>query len=102
MEQLEQISMTIIAASGTAKSLYIEAIQEAKKGNFEQANQLIEEGHQIFVTGHHAHAQLLQESAEGELPFSLLLLHAEDQMMSSETIKVLAEELIDVYATRKG
>ena len=44
MEGLELTAFQIISAVGTARSCYIEAIQEAKKGNFKQAEDLIAEG----------------------------------------------------------
>ena len=40
MEGLELICFEIISSVGMARSLYIEAIQEAKAGNFEQAQEL--------------------------------------------------------------
>ena len=98
MEELELICFKIISSVGTAKSMYIEAIQEAKKGEFEKAKALIEEGCEIFSEGHHAHSDLIQQEATGEgAKLSLLLLHAEDQLMSAETIKIMAQELIEVY-----
>ena len=83
MEGLELIAFQIISAVGTARSSYIEAIQEAKKGNFEGAEKLIAEGDEVFVEGHDAHAKLLQEEANGNSVVSLLILHAEDQLMSA-------------------
>ena len=48
-----------------------------------------------------AHAQqtdLVQKEAAGEdAKMSLILAHAEDQMMSTEVFKVLAEEMIELY-----
>ena len=38
----------------------------------------------------------METSGQGVKP-NLLLLHAEDQMMSAETCKILAEELIVSY-----
>jgi PTS system cellobiose-specific IIA component len=98
MEGLELISFQIISAVGTAKSMYIEAIQEAKKGNIEEANKLVEEGSEMYAQGHHAHAKLIQLEAQGEkTEINLLLLHAEDQMMSAETVKIMAQEFIELY-----
>jgi cellobiose PTS system EIIA component len=98
MENNELICFQIISAVGTAKSMYLEAIQEAKKGEFEKAASLIEEGRNVYTQGHHAHATLIQQEANGEkTEINLLLLHAEDQMMSAETIKIMAEEFIEVY-----
>lgn len=97
MEGLELIAFQIISAVGTARSSYIEAIQEAKKGNFEGAEKLIAEGDEVFVEGHDAHAKLLQEEANGNSVVSLLILHAEDQLMSAEGFKTIACEFIEVY-----
>lgn len=100
---MELISFQIISAVGTARSMYIEAIEEAKKGNIEQARKLIEEGEEIFVEGHKAHAGLIQQEANGEsvIP-QLLLVHAEDQLMSAEAFKIIATQFIDLYERLKG
>lgn len=98
MNGLELISFKIISAVGTAKSMYVEAIQEAKKGNFKEADRLMEEGAKVFTEGHHAHHSLIQKEASGEqVEFNLLLMHAEDQLMTTETFKLVAEEFIELY-----
>lgn len=102
MEGMELTCFEIISSVGNARSLYIEAIQEAKKANFEKATELLKEGEESFTNGHHAHADLIQKEAAGEAtPFSLLLMHAEDQLMSAEGSRILAEEFIDVYKNMK-
>lgn len=98
MEGLELIAFQIISAVGSARSSYIEAIQKAKSGDFEGAKKLITEGEEMFVQGHHAHAQLIQQEAAGEKSeYSLLLMHAEDQLMSAESFRVVSEEIIALY-----
>ena len=98
MEGLELVSFQIISAVGTARSMYIEAIEEAKKGNIEQARKLIAEGEEIFVEGHKAHAGLIQQEANGEAVVpQLLLVHAEDQLMSAEGFKIIATQFVDLY-----
>lgn len=98
MEGTELISFQIISAVGTARSLYIEAIQEAKKKNFDKAYQLIEEGEQAFKEAHHAHGDLIQKEATGEkTQIDLLLMHAEDQLMSADGFRIISEEFIEVY-----
>jgi PTS system cellobiose-specific IIA component len=97
-EKLGEISFQIISAVGTAKSMYIEAIQEAKQGNFDQAEQLLDEGDKIYAQGHHAHHDLVTKEAGGEAVIPILLLvHAEDQLMAAETVKILALETIELY-----
>ena len=62
---------------------------------FDLAKAKIKEGDQEFVKGHEAHAGLIQKEANGEkvVP-NILLMHAEDQLMSAETIKMMALEII--------
>ena len=98
MEGLELVAFQIISAVGTARSCYIEAIQAAKSGDYEDAQKLIAEGDEAFVEGHDAHAGLLQQEAAGTgSVVNLLILHAEDQLMSAEGFKTIAQEFIEVY-----
>ena len=97
-EELELACFNIITHVGTARSNYIGAIQLAKEGKFEEAENLIAEGEKEFVEGHHAHADMLTKEANGELGNAgVLLIHAEDQLMSAEAFKIIAEEFIDLY-----
>ena len=54
---------------------------------------------EFFVEGHHAHTGLLEKEAqEGQgSTVSLLIVHAEDQLMSAEAFKTIAAEFIEVY-----
>ena len=98
MVGLEEVSFQIIAAVGTARSMYINAIQAAKAGKFDEAKQMMKEAEECFITGHKAHMEVLTMQANGDvMPFDLLLVHAEDQMMSAETLKIMADEMIQLY-----
>lgn len=98
MEGLEMICFQIISSVGTARSSYIEAVRKARVGDFEGAQACIVSGQQEFLKGHEAHFELLQKETNGEpVGGSLLLIHAEDQLMSAEGFKIIAEELIENY-----
>ena len=98
MEGLELISFQIISAVGTARSCYIEAIAAAREGDYEKAQELISQGEEFFNQGHHCHASLIQKEASGEhVEFQILLIHAEDQLMSAEAFGILAKEFIETY-----
>lgn len=103
MEGMELICFQLITAAGSAKSNYIEAIQKAKEGFYEEAEKLIAEGDEMSKQGHLPHTDLVQKEAAGEdVRMSLLLTHAEDQMMSTEIFKVMAEEMIALYKKVNG
>lgn len=102
MESIELISFQIISAVGSAKSDYLEALSLAKKGKFLEAKEKILAGENSFIKGHEVHSQLISQEANGNnLDFSLLLMHAEDQLMSAEVIKILVQELIELYESRE-
>lgn len=98
MEDMNELQMTcfeIISYVGTAKSMYINAVQKAKEGDFGAAEELIKQGDEAYNGGHDVHMGLLKKEANGEAP--LILLHAEDQMAGTETMRVMATELIEVH-----
>lgn len=98
MEGLELICFQIISHVGSARSCYIEAIHMARNRKFKEAEDCIAQGKGQFTEGHHAHATLISTEASGtQTSISLLLIHAEDQLMSAEAFGILAEEFIEVY-----
>lgn len=103
MNDLELVAFEIISNVGMGKSLAIEAIREARKENYEVADSKIEEAKEFLLQGHHAHANLIQKEANGEkVEFSLIIMHAEDQLISAETIKDLAIEIIEMHKDLKS
>lgn len=98
MEELELKCFEIITNVGSARSYCIEAIAYAKDADFEQATQSLKDADEAFKLGHYAHADLIQKEASGEsVPISLILLHAEDQLMSAEGFKIVAKEFVELY-----
>lgn len=103
MEEFEEICFGIITNVGTARSEYIEAVHLAKEGDFEGAELKIQEGKKFFLEGHRIHAELITREAAGDtVKTGLILLHAEDQLMSAEAFSILANEFIDVYKKING
>lgn len=98
MSDYEMMCFQIITSVGSAKSYYLEAINEAKKGNFEKSEILIEDGEKDFLEGHKVHTELVQRDARGEdVKLTLILMHAEDQLMTADSFKILAKEFIEIY-----
>lgn len=93
-----EVSFQIISNVGMAKSLVMEALYAAKEGNFELAEEKLAESKPYFIEGHKAHTSLIQKEAAGEKPeFSLIFMHAEDQLMNVDTITLLVTEMIEMY-----
>lgn len=97
-EELAAASFQIIAAVGSARSMYVEAIEAAKQGDFDRADELFREGEACFLEGHDAHTALVQREAGGDpVRMTLMITHAEDQLMSAETLKIVARQMVDMY-----
>ncbi|WP_066869663.1 PTS lactose/cellobiose transporter subunit IIA [Clostridium mediterraneense] len=95
MEGLELISFNIISSVGMAKSNYIESMKIAEKGDFNLANEKIKEGDKFIDQAHNAHSELIQQEASGNcVTPNILLMHAEDQLISAETTKIMSIEII--------
>ncbi len=103
--QADRIAFQMIASAGSARSSFVEAMDLAEEGKIREAEEKIREGKEEFRQGHQIHAELLKKMAEGTLgQISLLLVHAEDLMMSAEDFGILAERLIHLeqrYFTEK-
>lgn len=98
MEENESISFGIIASSGTARSLAFEALEKAKEGNFEDAQDLISQSEQASLEAHNIQTELLCNAAQGNpCNLDILLVHAQDHLMTSILAKELIEQMILLY-----
>ena len=95
---MEEIILNIIMHSGEARSHSLEAISLAKAGEFDKAKELIIKADEEIGYAHTAQTSLIQgEAASEKIEFSLLLVHAEDHLMTTMTFKDLAVELIEIH-----
>lgn len=95
MEGIELAAFNIITAVGEAKSKLVQAVEESKTGNEDVAKKLIAEANESITIGDKEHFKLISEdSKNNDVKFSLLLVHAEDQLMSAETFRDFATQLI--------
>lgn len=97
--ELENMCFEIITNVGSAKTSYMDAIKAAKiEKDIEKVQSLFRKGDESFTEAHKAHSELLKLNAKGKIKnLPLLIIHSEDQLMSVETIKIFAEEIVDLY-----
>ncbi len=99
IDQIHEISFQIITAAGMAKSDYMEALYLFKDGEAAEAKAKLKEGDEAAARAKDHHMVLLRKECKDKVPqVALLLMHAEDQLLSVETIKIMVEELMEVYA----
>ncbi|MGF7400500.1 PTS lactose/cellobiose transporter subunit IIA [Thermoanaerobacterium thermosaccharolyticum] len=97
---LEQIVFEIISHAGNARSNCYEALRLSKEGNIEQAYKFIDRAKDELIETHKIQTSLLQKEANGDHQnVTLLLMHAEDHLMTAILAKELITEMIELYKT---
>lgn len=98
MEGIELLNFQIISNVGDAKSFLFEALKAAREERFEDAEKFIKDAENSLGKAHEIHVDLLQQETQGEpIEISLLLMHAEDQMMSTEMLRDVTNEMLLVH-----
>ncbi|MFN2744741.1 MULTISPECIES: PTS lactose/cellobiose transporter subunit IIA [Bacillus] len=96
--ELEQTIFQIILHGGNGRSCSMEAIAEAKKGDFSKAKEKIRAADEELIQAHHFQTALIQNEAKGtKTELSLLMIHAQDHLMNAMTMKDLASEIVELY-----
>ena len=102
MEELELVCLQIITNAGEARSLGMEALHTAEKGEFEKAQTYLDEADACMKEAHDIHTKLIVMDAGGELAeIRLILIHSEDIMMGAEITLSLVKEMIKLYSDLK-
>ena len=84
--------------AGDAFSHFFQAIDAAKKADYEEAERLIQEGKKSMKEAHDAQTDLLSAEADGkDLAYSILMVHAQDHLTMALMYERLASEFISVY-----
>lgn len=95
---LEEQVMGIIVNAGQCRSLCYEALRHAKNGEFEEASGLMKEAQEFANQAHLVQTQLIEaDEGEGKTKMTLVMVHAQDHLMTSMLAKELVTELIDLH-----
>lgn len=95
MDNLELVSFQLISNVGEARSALFEAMRAAREECFEEADRLVRDAEDSLIKAHESHSSLIMQEASGDkVQISLLLMHAEDQLMTTELLKGMAKEVI--------
>lgn len=102
MEGNEEISFGIIAAAGQGRSLAFQALRAAKEGDFDSADELMKQSKESSLEAHHQQMNLLTREAGGDhVDVDVILVHAQDHLMTSMLAQELIAELIELYRCKQ-
>ncbi|MGE7763341.1 PTS lactose/cellobiose transporter subunit IIA [Peribacillus sp. NPDC097895] len=94
----EKVAFQLILHSGNARSLLMEGMRFARDNEFELAETKVSEAKYELNEAHHSQTSLIQNEALGtSVEFSILLVHAQDHLMTTITVKELTEEIIFLH-----
>lgn len=98
LDESVQKCFLMISIVGEAKNYYMQSMKEARENHFLKADELIDKGNKIFLQVYEIQNQLTQEDIDGILnDYHLLLIHAQDQVMSVEQFQILSQEMNACY-----
>lgn len=100
-DKYDELVMGLVVEGGNARSLAMEAIQSAKKGDFAQADALLQECEQALNEAHNTQTEMIQSEIRGDhVPVMLLMVHAQDHLMDAMVVHDMAVEFVDLYRSR--
>lgn len=95
---LETAAMELVGNAGESRSLSFEALSLAKEGNFQEAEEKLNEAKKSMLKAHEIQTQLICKEADGEdFKIGLIMVHAQDHLMCSILARDLVQELINIY-----
>ena len=101
-EELEEVVMGLIINSGHARSLAYGALKMAKQGDFESAKAMMDQSRLALNEAHLVQTKLIEgDQGEGKMKVSLVLVHAQDHLMTSMLARELVTELIELHEKLK-
>lgn len=97
-EEVAMIGFEVVAFAGEARSKLMEALDEAEQGNFDRADQLVEEAHSSLMEAHKSQTQMLAAEANGEnIEVGFIMVHAQDHLMTTMLLKDTMKHLFNFY-----
>lgn len=97
-ESTEDFSFGLIASAGQARSLAFEALRAARGHDYGRAHELLEQSKKAGLDAHHQQTKLLVREANGNhVQVDVMLVHAQDHLMTSMLAQELIEELVNLY-----
>lgn len=102
-EEINMLSFALIADAGEAKSLAFMALADAKKGDFASSDENMKQSDEAYLRAHNRQTELLVKEANGEhTPVNVMLVHAQDHLMTSNLARELIREIIELYRLRSA
>lgn len=97
-EDLQVVAFEIILHSGDARTMVHEGLDLMREGKFKEAEKKMEDANNELLEAHKSQTSLLQNYANGEeIVMEVIMVHAQDHLMTTMTLREMALEFIEMY-----
>lgn len=97
-EELELTMIEIVALSGDARTKLLNAVKSAREGDPAAAQSFVDEAQSLLNDAHTSQTDLLTAEARGEVTApTILLVHAQDHLMTTMLLRDVIDALLDIY-----
>lgn len=97
-QEIAMLGFEIVAYAGDARSKLMDALKSAQAGDFDKAEDLIDQANEYILKAHKAQTDLLvKEASNDDLEFSITLVHGQDHLMTTILLKDLMQHLLEMY-----
>ncbi len=95
---LESTVMELIINAGESKSCAMNALACAKHGQWDQVDELLFQSTEAAKRAHKVQTELIGlDEGTGKVPVNLIMVHAQDHIMTSMLAREIIEELIEIH-----
>lgn len=100
---MESTVMELIINAGEARSCAMQALYAAKSGEWDQVDDLLQQSTAASKKAHAVQTELIgMDEGCGKVPVNLVMVHAQDHIMTSMLARELIEELIELHKKQQG
>lgn len=96
--EIQEIAFKIILDSGDARTMVHEAFALMRENSFEEAESKLDDANNSVMSAHKVQTKLLHDYANGEeVTMDVIMVHAQDHLMTTMTIREVALEMLNLY-----
>ena len=99
---MESTVMELIINAGEARSYAMQALRAAKQGDWDLVDEQLTEASAASKRAHDVQTMLIgMDEGCGKIPVNLVMVHAQDHIMTSMLAREKIEELIEIHRQRQ-
>ena len=99
---VESTVMELIINAGEARSYAMQALRAAKQGDWDLVDEQLTEASAASKRAHDVQTMLIgMDEGCGKIPVNLVMVHAQDHIMTSMLAREMIEELIEIHRQRQ-